>query len=126
MICVKNMKYYYDVKLFKFSIKKYDKCLIIDNFEVKEGEKVAIVGLNGSGKSTFFKLLIGILKPDMGEICANGFDPWLNRKIYVNDIGVVWGQRSTLWWDLPVIESFYAIQAIYKIHKDDFEMRLKD
>ena len=88
------------------------------SFKVKKGEIVGYIGPNGAGKSTTIKMLTGILNPDSGTIKINNIDPFKERKKYVQNIGVVFGQKSQLWWDIPVIESFDLLKDIYKIDKD--------
>lgn len=126
MITVDDVKFYYKARLWKRFRRDDEKFIFANRFRLEKGDTMALVGLNGSGKSTFFKLLIGILKPEEGKIVVDGMDPWKDRKELVKNIGVVWGQRSTLWWDLPVFESFEALKDIYKIPKDDHERRLND
>ena len=94
----------------------------VDNisFEIDEGEIVAYIGPNGAGKSTTIKMLTGILKPDSGEISVDGFNPFTDRKKYVKNIGVVFGQKSQLWWDLPVIESFLLLKDIYGLSDSEY------
>ena len=91
------------------------------SFEIREGECVGYIGPNGAGKSTTVKILSGILVPDGGECEILGFTPWRDRVRYVSHIGVVFGQRTQLWWDLPVIESFDLLKEIYRIPTDRFE-----
>lgn len=100
---------------------KYIKAVDNISFEIEEGEIVAYIGPNGAGKSTTIKMLTGILKPDSGEISVNGFNPFSDRKKYVSNIGVVFGQKSQLWWDIPAIDSFDLLRDIYKIPKDEYE-----
>lgn len=76
------------------------------SFSVNDGEMVGYIGPNGAGKSSTIKILSGILTPDSGTCLVNGWVPWKNRKEYVRQIGVVFGQRSQLWWDIPVMDSF--------------------
>lgn len=85
------------------------------SFSIDDGEMVGYIGPNGAGKSTTIKILSGILTPDSGTCVVNGQVPWKDRKEYVRQIGVVFGQRSQLWWDIPVVDSFELIQAIYSI-----------
>ena len=85
------------------------------SFQIKAGEIVGYLGPNGAGKSTTIKMLTGLLVPTSGSLLVNGLIPWRNRKQYVRRIGAVFGQRTTLWWDLPVIESFDLLQYIYDI-----------
>ncbi|MBA3027487.1 MAG: ATP-binding cassette domain-containing protein [Desulfobacterium sp.] len=76
------------------------------SFSMEKGEMLGYIGPNGAGKSTTVKILSGILVPDSGEVKVMGLTPWKNRVEVVGRIGVVFGQRTQLWWDLPVIESF--------------------
>lgn len=85
------------------------------SFKINEGEIVGYIGPNGAGKSTTIKIMCGILTPDSGECKINGLVPYKDRKEYVKDIGVVFGNRSALWWDVPVEDSFELIKSIYKI-----------
>jgi ABC-2 type transport system ATP-binding protein len=83
-------------------------------FSLEPGELVGYIGPNGAGKSTTVKVLAGILVPDSGRCTVLGRVPWLDRVAHVGRIGVVFGQRSQLWWDLPVVESFDLLRAIYR------------
>ncbi len=85
------------------------------DFDIGEGEMVGYIGPNGAGKSTTIKILAGILVPTEGTCVVNGFVPWQQRIEHVSKIGVVFGQRTQLWWDLPVVESFELLQRIYRI-----------
>lgn len=85
------------------------------SFNIRDGEIVGYIGPNGAGKSTTIKILCGILTPDSGECEINGLTPWRDRRRYVKDIGVVFGQRSQLWWDVPVIDSFELLKDIYRL-----------
>lgn len=85
------------------------------SFRIEKGEMVGFIGPNGAGKSTTIKMLSGILYPDSGKITVAGKIPYKQRKEYVSDIGVVFGQKSQLQWDLPVIDSFELLKAIYRI-----------
>ncbi|WP_232697814.1 ABC transporter ATP-binding protein [Brevibacillus daliensis] len=87
-------------------------------FEVEAGEMFALIGENGAGKSTTIKMLTGILTPSAGEIEINGFDPHKQREKYVQSIGVVFGQRSQLWWDLSPLESFRLLRRVYHIEDE--------
>ena len=84
------------------------------SFTINEGEMVGYIGPNGAGKSTTIKIMCGVLTPDSGACNINGRTPWRNRVAHVREIGVVFGQRSQLWWDVPVIDSFELIRDIYK------------
>lgn len=86
---------------------------------------LVISGPNGAGKSTTTKVMCGILTPTSGDCLINGKVPYKQRKDYVKDIGVVFGQRSQLWWDVPPDDSFYLLRDIYKIPKENFEKTRK-
>ncbi len=96
------------------------------SFSVERGELVGYIGPNGAGKSTTVKILSGILTPDGGEALVGGRVPWLERREYVKHIGVVFGQRSQLWWDVPIIDSFSLLKDIYRVSNADYELRLKE
>lgn len=95
------------------------------SFTLQEGEIAGYLGPNGAGKSTTIKMLTGLLVPTGGELRVNGFIPWRERTRYVAGIGAVFGFRTTLWWDLPVIESFELLRHIYHIPRLRFEQNLK-
>ena len=96
---------------------KFEKKEAVRNisFDINKGEAVGFIGSNGAGKSTTVKMLSGILHPDSGEISVDSFVPYKQRKRYVGKIGVVFGQKSQLQWDLPVIDSFDLLKAIYNV-----------
>jgi ABC-2 type transport system ATP-binding protein len=96
------------------------------SFSLAEGELVGYLGPNGAGKSTTIKMLTGLLVPTSGDILVDGFVPWRDRQRYVARIGAVFGQRTTLWWDLPVIESFELLQPMYRIPMQRFRRNLDD
>lgn len=91
------------------------------SFDINEGELVGYIGPNGAGKSTTVKILSGILVPNGGDVSVMGKCPWNNRIDTVRHLGVVFGQRTQLWWDLPVIDSFKLLKDIYKIPTDAYE-----
>ena len=93
------------------------------DFTIDEGELVGLIGPNGAGKSTTVKIMSGILTPDSGECVINGRVPWKERKKHVAEIGVVFGQRSQLWWDVPVSDSFELLRDIYDIPNENFIAR---
>ena len=95
------------------------------SFDVRKGEIIGYIGPNGAGKSTTIKILAGILVPDSGEVFTNGQIPWKNRVETVRKIGVVFGQRTQLWWDLPVGESFDLLAGIYSIPSSVYSQNLK-
>lgn len=129
MIEVKNISKVYKIankgKKGLFS-REYEHRRAVDDvsFNINEGEIVGFIGPNGAGKSTTIKMLSGILYPDNGSICVNGYIPYKQRKKYVANIGVVFGQKSQLNWDLPLIESFELIRYIYKIPKKKYDENL--
>ena len=85
------------------------------SFDVPKGEILGFIGPNGAGKSTVIKMLTGILTPTDGKCEINGQIPYENRKKYVKEIGVVFGQRTQLWWDLPLTETYTVLKEIYMI-----------
>ncbi|OPJ64664.1 ABC transporter ATP-binding protein [Clostridium oryzae] len=91
------------------------------SFKIRDGEMVGYIGPNGAGKSTTIKIMSGILNPDSGRCIINGRIPWKNRIEHVRDIGVVFGQRSQLWWDVPVGDSFELIKDIYRIEDKQYK-----
>jgi ABC-2 type transport system ATP-binding protein len=95
-------------------------------FHIQQGELTGYLGPNGAGKSTTIKMLAGLLVPTAGHLIVNGSIPWKNRKAYVAHIGAVFGQRTTLWWDLPVIESLDLLRFVYRIPKDRFQNNLSE
>lgn len=95
-------------------------------FEIGEGELVGYIGPNGAGKSTTVKVMSGILTPDAGECSILGRTPWKERVRHVAQIGVVFGQRSQLWWDVPVADSFGVLKDIYAIPAQDYRRRLDE
>lgn len=103
--------------------RQYEIKIALDHlsFQIDEGEIVGYIGPNGAGKSTTMKILAGILVPEKGEVKVLGKTPWQHRKEIVRQIGVVFGQRTQLWWDLPVIESFKLLKAIYSIPEESYK-----
>ena len=93
----------------------YIDALVDVSFTINEGEMIGYLGPNGAGKSSTIKVMSGILTPDSGECVINGRVPWKNRVDHVREIGVVFGQRSQLWWDVPVIDSFELLRDIYTV-----------
>ncbi len=96
------------------------------SFSIKDGEMVGYIGPNGAGKSSTIKILSGILTPESGTVSINGRIPWKQRKEHVKEIGVVFGQRSQLWWDVPVMDSFYLLKDIYSVPKQQFQESLTE
>jgi ABC-2 type transport system ATP-binding protein len=94
------------------------------HFNILPGELVGYLGPNGAGKSTTIKMLSGLLVPSGGELLVSGRIPWKQRREHVANIGTVFGQRTTLWWDLPVVESLNLLKHIYKIEDRTFQRNL--
>ena len=105
---------------------KYIKAINNISFSIKKGEIVGYIGPNGAGKSTTIKILSGILVPDSGNVVIDKLVPYKNRREYVSNIGVVFGQRSQLWWDIPAIDSFNLLKDIYKIPEDKYKKNLNE
>ncbi|MFC4600061.1 ABC transporter ATP-binding protein [Cohnella hongkongensis] len=95
------------------------------SFSIEPGEIVGYIGPNGAGKSTTIKVMSGILVPDSGTCSIMGYTPWLDRVKYVRNIGVVFGQRSQLWWDVPVIDSFELLRDIYDVTQAEYQSNLE-
>ena len=91
------------------------------SFSLERGELLGFIGPNGAGKSTTIKILSGILRPTAGHCDVEGLVPWQQRIAHVARIGVVFGQRTQLWWDLPIIESFELLRDIYRVEPQKFE-----
>ena len=96
------------------------------SFTIGDGEIVGYIGPNGAGKSSTIKVLSGILVPDSGVCLVNGRVPWKERKQHVADIGVVFGQRSQLWWDVPVVDSFELLKDIYRVEEKRYRMNVEE
>lgn len=96
------------------------------SFSIGDGEMVGYIGPNGAGKSSTIKILSGILTPDHGTCLINGRIPWKDRREHVKDIGVVFGQRTQLWWDVPVIDSFELLRDIYEIPRHQYLTTLEE
>lgn len=96
------------------------------SFSVADGEMVGYIGPNGAGKSTTIKVMTGVLTPDNGICQIDGRIPWKERKAHVAQIGVVFGQRSQLWWDLPVNDSFDLIRDIYRVPEDRYRKNVRE
>jgi len=96
------------------------------SFTIGKGEIVGYIGPNGAGKSTTIKIMSGILVPDAGECTILGKTPWKNRVAHVRDIGVVFGQRTQLMWDIPAMDSFELLRDVYKVPKETFQTNLDE
>ena len=108
-----------------FAREKVKKVAVDDiSFTIADGEIVGYIGSNGAGKSTTIKMMTGILHPTSGEITVNGIDPGENRTENASNIGVVFGQRTQLWWDLPLSESFTILKEIYDVSDEDYKNRM--
>lgn len=136
MIKVNNLKKTYKISKRKRGLPgriadlffpKYENKKAVDgiSFEITKGEAVGFIGPNGAGKSTTIKMLSSILYPDEGEILVDGLNPHKNRREYVSQIGVVFGQKTQLSWDLPVIDSFELLRRIYSIPKEQYLKNLE-
>lgn len=108
-----------------FSNEKVRK-LAVDNisFAIAKGEMVGYIGSNGAGKSTSIKMMTGILTPTSGKCTVNGIVPYENRQLNAANIGVVFGQRTQLWWDLPLSETFSILKEVYNVSDEDFKNRM--
>ncbi len=114
---------------FKSFIKReYLDVVAVDDisFSIEKGEIVGYIGPNGAGKSTTIKILSGILNPDSGECKIAGMTPWKERVKYVKKIGVVFGQKSQLWWDIPAEDTFDLLKDIYDIPEEEYQATKKD
>ena len=99
----------------------------VDNISmcIDQGEIVGYLGPNGAGKSTTIKMMTGVLEPTSGQILIGGNVPYKNRTKNAKEIGVVFGQRSQLWWALPLVESFRILKDIYQISDEDYDSMMK-
>lgn len=116
----------------KYSLKslfnrKYDEVLAVNNIDltIKKGEIRGLIGPNGAGKSTTLKILSGVLYPTIGEVSVMGFQPWIHREKYVKKIGVVFGQKSQLVWDLPALDTFSLNKVMYDIPDEIYDKNIK-
>ena len=108
-----------------FNREKVKKVAVDDiSFTISDGEIVGYIGSNGAGKSTTIKMMTGIMCPTDGQILVNGLDPSKHRKENASNIGVVFGQRTQLWWDLPLSESFTILKEIYDVSDEDYKSRM--
>jgi len=133
-IKVKNVSKRFKTRKFKassgfvskfFGKKVYKNALSNVSFTIDEGEIVALLGRNGSGKSTMIKILSGILYPDRGEVNVLGFKPWSERIKLASQLGVVLGAHGQLFWDLPAFDAFKFMKGVYNIKQSDFKDRLE-
>lgn len=109
-----------------FSTEKVHKLAVDDiSFTIDESEIVGYIGSNGAGKSTTIKMMTGILTPTKGKCVINGVDPNKDRMVNAKNIGVVFGQRTQLWWDLPLSESYTILKEIYDVSDEDYKKRME-
>lgn len=136
MIHVENLQKYFkktvkqpgfmgSVKSVFHSEKEIVKAVDDISFHVDKGEILGFIGPNGAGKSTVIKMLTGILTPTDGDCIINGQNPRKNRKKYVSEIGVVFGQRTQLWWDLPLTETYAVLREIYEVDEAKFKKQME-
>lgn len=111
-----------------FFLREYETVHALNDvsFTIQDGEMVGYIGPNGAGKSTTIKIMCGVLTPDNGQCVVNGRIPYKERIAHVHDIGVVFGQKSQLWWDVPVIDSFELVKDIYKIDEKVYKKNMSD
>jgi ABC-2 type transport system ATP-binding protein len=128
-IVVKGLKKEFEVKRKNPVTENRERVLIhaVDNisFNINKGEFVGLIGPNGAGKTTTMKCLTGLLKPNDGSVEVLGFKPYKRDYRYLEKISFVMGQRSQLWWELPVVDSFLLNKEIYRIEDDAYKRRLK-
>lgn len=109
-----------------FSREKVHKMAVQDiSFHINKGEIVGYIGSNGAGKSTTIKMMTGILTPTRGTCLVNGVNPGRDRKKNAQNIGVVFGQRTQLWWDLPLSESFTILKEIYNVGDEEYRQQME-
>lgn len=108
--------------------REYEEIHALDDlsFTIRDGEMVGYIGPNGAGKSSTIKVLSGILTPDSGQSLVNGRTPWKDRVAHVKEIGVVFGQRTQLWWDVPVADSFELLKEIYTVPAATYRENLEE
>ncbi len=107
--------------------RKYETKTAVDHISLKinDGEIVGYIGSNGAGKSTTIKMMCGILTPTSGTVWIDGVEPYKKRRKVVQNIGVVFGQKTQLWWDIPLIESFKVLKEIYQVNDEDYTERME-
>lgn len=106
--------------------RKYETKVAVNNIslQISDGEIVGYIGSNGAGKSTTIKMMCGILTPTSGKIFIDGIEPYKKRRQVAAKIGVVFGQKTQLWWDIPLIESFKILKEIYQISNEEYQERM--
>ena len=107
--------------------RKYDEVIAVDNisFDIEEGEIVGYIGANGAGKSTTIKMMCGILYPSSGDVTVNGLKFDKHRQTINKNMGVVFGQKTQLWWDIPLIETFKILKSIYEVPDEEYNERFE-
>ena len=107
--------------------RKYEEVRAVDgiSFDIEEGEIVGYIGANGAGKSTTIKMMCGILHPTDGSVTVDGLDFEKNRQKINREMGVVFGQKTQLWWDIPLIETFKILKSIYEVPDEEYEERFE-
>ena len=107
--------------------RKYEEVKAVDNisFEIEQGEIVGYIGANGAGKSTTIKMMCGILHPTSGAVTVNGMGFEKDRQKINKEMGVVFGQKTQLWWDIPLIETFKILKSIYEVPEDEYNERFE-
>ena len=107
--------------------RKYSEIRAVDDvsFSIPEGEIVGYIGSNGAGKSTTIKMMCGILTPTSGKVLIDDKEPYVKRRLVAKQIGVVFGQKTQLWWDIPLIESFKVLKEIYQVSDEDYASRME-
>lgn len=107
--------------------RKYEEVRAVDgiSFDIDEGEIVGYIGANGAGKSTTIKMMCGILHPTDGSVSVDGMDFDKNRQKINREMGVVFGQKTQLWWDIPLIETFKILKSIYEVSDEDYNERFE-
>lgn len=107
--------------------RKYTTKVAVNNISltINEGEIVGYIGSNGAGKSTTIKMMCGILTPSSGSVLINGVEPYKKRRQVAQNIGVVFGQKTQLWWDIPLIETFKVLKEIYQVSDEHYDERME-
>ena len=107
--------------------RKYDEVKAVEDisFEIEQGEIVGYIGANGAGKSTTIKMMCGILYPTSGTVTVNGMGFEKDRQKINKEMGVVFGQKTQLWWDIPLIETFKILKSIYEVPDEEYEERFE-
>jgi ABC-2 type transport system ATP-binding protein len=107
--------------------RKYEEVRAVDSisFDIEQGEIIGYIGANGAGKSTTIKMMCGILYPSSGSVTVNGMSFENNRQKINKEMGVVFGQKTQLWWDIPLIETFKILKSIYEVSDEDYNERFE-